>query len=159
MYLAQKPQTLLTEKKPSPYLPNFLLTPTALFPFGNSPQALPTQAAVLLEPNHHQSWDLCLPSLQEGSNTYFQSSSLHLLYPDHLELQQVIQHHHSIYNHLGEELLALGDELGAQGCGCTLFQETPLLAAGKEKQKQSFGHLPDLFTSSKRCLWLCSSQL
>lgn len=60
-------------------------------------------------------------------SSHLQSSTLNFLHANHLEWQQLIQHHHCIHHHLGEEILLDSNQLGVQCCGSTLLQQTPML--------------------------------
>jgi hypothetical protein len=64
-----------------------------------------------------------------------QGAALHLLDPDHVEGQEVIQHHDGVHHHLAEELLLLVDELAGHGGGGTLLQQGSVFLE-REKTKK-----------------------
>ncbi len=67
-------------------------------------------------------------------NGVLQGAALHLLDPDHVEGQEVVQHHDGVHDHLAEELLLLVDELAGHGGGGALLQQGPVFLEKKKNQ-------------------------
>ena len=47
----------------------------------------------------------------EKTGTNLESASVDLLHADHVEWEQVVEHHHGVHHHVGEEVLLVSDEL------------------------------------------------
>jgi hypothetical protein len=68
-------------------------------------------------------------------NGVLQGAALHLLDPDHVEGQEVVQHHDGVHDHLAEELLLLVDELAGHGGGGALLQQGTVFLERKKNNE------------------------
>ena len=68
-----------------------------------------------------------------------QSAALHLLDADHIEWEEIVEHHDSVDHHLAEEFLLLVNQFAGHGGGSTFLKQAPVLltvnTVSKSEQK------------------------